>query len=549
MTDLRGKRVATYARYSTDRQTTASIEDQIAKVRAHVAGRGGDLALIFRDDAVSGAVRERPGLLALVRAVEDGRVDVVVCEDLGRLSRDVEDLAWLRKRLVFHGVRLVAIDDGIDSDNAGAELMGDVLGSFKSLYRREIAAKTLRGHEGRARAGLATGGVPYGYRTRRVPYQGGEASAIEIHEEHARIVREIFSMYADAGLSIARIATALNERGIAPPRASHPRKVAGWGISTVRAVLHNTCYVGSWSYGKKKWQRDPDSRRRQPRARDEVLVTIERPELVIVDRATWEAVHTRFSERRAVPTGRGRKVVPAGPRLRYPLSGVLRCAHCGSLLTIGGGEAERRYYRCAGSIAGRCDQRHSIRETIARERIIGAIRERFASPAAHDLIAAIVAEEMSVDDENGARRRDVAVRLEQSEGRVRRLVLALADGDAPESVLTTIRTLESQIRTDRAELAALAAAPRVMLDAPSPAEVLEGLDAVFAGPADGVRAALRRMLDGGRIDVRHEDDGTIYARGGLLPAILLGREVSDIAGARKARCIRPQPCGFRLSFV
>lgn len=537
MTDFAGKRVAGYARYSTDRQNAASIDGQIEKLRQYVAARCGTLddARVFADEAVSGAVRERPGLTALVRAIELRDVDVIVTEDLGRISRDVEDLSWFRKRCAHYDVRLLAIDDGIDSSNDGAELMGDVLGGFKALYRREIAKKTRRGMQRRASQGFATGQVPFGYSTRRVPYQGGEASEILIDDEHARIVREVFAMYADDGLSLASIARALNEREVAPPRSSRRRAREAWQVSTVRSILHNPAYSGAWSYGRREWKRDPDTRRRLPRERAAALETMDRPELAIIDRATWERVCARFADTSTTYTGR--RVIPTGQRFTYPLSGVLRCGSCESLFTITGGEEGRRYYRCSGAIRGKCEVRTSLRESVVRERILGAIRERFASPDAQAEIEALVREELALADGHDTRRRDLADRVSRSEARVRRLVLAVADGAAPASVLATIADLEAQVAEDRAELARVVEAEdaRPSLEVPSAAEVCASFAAFLSGPAAAVRAALRRMLDGGHVDVHRAEDGTLHARGGLLPGFVLGREVSTIAGAHEAR--------------
>lgn len=530
-------RVAIYARYSTDRQSASSCEDQIAKLAALVRGRGAAIApeLVFRDEAVSGAVRDRPGLLALVRAVEAGRVDTVVVEDLGRLSRDVEDLAWVRKRLAYYRARLVAVDDGLDTRSEGAELMGDVLGGFKALYRREIAAKTLRGMEARARAGLATGAVPYGYATEAC----AEGQRIVVEPEGARVVRDIFEAYA-GGRSLARIASGLNERGLPPPRASRPRKHEAWGVSTIRAILHNASYVGRWAFGRKQWKRDPDTRARVPRDRDAPLVVAEHPHLAIVDMATWERVRARFERCRKVYTGR--RTIPAGQRFRHPLSGVLRCGHCGAPLTV---QAGGRYYRCSGVRRGTCDLSVSIRESVIRESVIGAVRARFGSPSMRRLITELTAELLASDDQRERSRRDLAARVEKAEARSRRLVLALADGRAPDGVVAMISDLESEARSGRAALTALANAPRREVDMPSVDDVLDTLAAELDGPPDAVRGALRRMLDGGAVLVSRDAEGALWARGGLLPAMSLGRDVSWIAGAHKAREVVP----FRVLLV
>ena len=71
-------RVAIYARYSTDNQRKASIEDQIRECDRYVASRGWTVVHRYADHAISGKVRLRPQFQALIRAASEGRFDVVV---------------------------------------------------------------------------------------------------------------------------------------------------------------------------------------------------------------------------------------------------------------------------------------------------------------------------------------------------------------------------------------------------------------------------------------------------------------------------------------
>lgn len=486
MTDLAGKRIASYSRFSTDKQSAASCADQHAKIARAVALRGGVVAshLVFSDDAISGAVRERPGLSALMRAVDLGDVDVLVCEDLSRLSRDTEDSAWIRKRLTYADVRLIALDDGHDSANEGAELMGDVFSAFKAASRRETGRKTLRGMEGRARAGLASGALPIGYTSRALPSGG---FAIEIDPVGAETVRSVFERYA-AGVSLADLAAELNAA-----RVEAPRRGNGWQVSTVRQILHNARYVGRWAFGTTEWRRDPTTRRRTPRKRAKPLLEQHRPELVIVDAATWDAVVARFASSRLVYTGKRR--IPAGQRMTYPLSGILKCGVCRSLMTIAGGEADRRYYRCAGARrgAGGCDLSEHIPERVLREATIGEIRAKFASPAASAHLQAIIAEEIAAANASPGRSA-IALRLERTETKLRRLVDALADGPSS-TIAAKVRELEASAAADRAEIERMAdAAPPVTLRVPDAAEMVASVEAAIEGPPEEVRAALRAML-------------------------------------------------------
>ncbi|HEX4352783.1 MAG TPA: recombinase family protein, partial [Polyangiales bacterium] len=156
---LKGNRVAAYARYSSDRQNEASVDDQLRRLRtfASAHGRAVNDALTFTDHAISGASTARPGFEALMERVKRREIDVLLVEDTSRLSRDNADALNLYKQLSYYGVQLVAISDGIDSSTKGAKLAYSVKALMSDLYLEDLRDKTLRGLEGRAIAGHATG--------------------------------------------------------------------------------------------------------------------------------------------------------------------------------------------------------------------------------------------------------------------------------------------------------------------------------------------------------------------------------------------------------
>ncbi len=532
MNDLRGKRVAAYGRMSTDKQNPTSATDQIAKCARAIELRGGAVSpsLVFRDDAVSGAVRERPGILALLASIDRGEIDIVVVEDLSRLSRDTEDSAWIRRRIP----RLIALDNGIDTANEGAAFTADIFAAVAAQLRRDIGKKTIRGMTARAEGGFVTGGaLAFGYC--RVPSVGG--STIAIDEVRGAVVRDIFAAYA-SGLSLGGVAAMLNARGVEAPRSSKPRDRDAWGTSTVRAVLHNEKYVGRWTFGRLQWDRDPETRRRRKTTRTEALVTTERPDLAIIDTATAERVRARFAETITTFARKGRRV-PYPKRVTFALSGLLRCAHCGELMSIGGGEKGRRYYVCTASRRGTCGFRRYVREAVVREGVIAKVRQIYGSPAGRALLRDLVAEAMAEVKVTGGERRDLSARIEKNEARSRRLTMALADGDAPDSVLATLRELQVQIRADRAAMERLETAPQTIA-APTPAEVLDGVSAALDGEPDVVRHQLRALLDGGHLDVHEEADGSVNVRGALDLGVLLGPKrrtaPSVVEGCRHDGC-------------
>jgi len=102
-------RVAFYARYSSDTQRDASVEDQFRLCRLYAEKQGWTVVETYSDRAISGASLIRPGVQALLSDAMRGNFDLVLAEALDRLSRDQEDVAGVFKRMEFAGVKIVTL--------------------------------------------------------------------------------------------------------------------------------------------------------------------------------------------------------------------------------------------------------------------------------------------------------------------------------------------------------------------------------------------------------------------------------------------------------
>ena len=80
-------KAALYARYSSDNQRDASIEDQIRICRAEIERKGCNLIQVYADAAISVASTLHPGYQKLLQDASAGAIDVVVAENLDRSSR------------------------------------------------------------------------------------------------------------------------------------------------------------------------------------------------------------------------------------------------------------------------------------------------------------------------------------------------------------------------------------------------------------------------------------------------------------------------------
>ena len=308
-----------YARFSTELQNEKSTEDQIELCRAYAARQGFDVIGTYEDKARSGAsVFGRDGLMRLMDAARDRKFGVVIVEALDRLSRDMEDLAGIHKRLSFLSVEIYAVHDG----TADAVLVG-LRGLVGQLQREDGAKKVRRGMAGVIRDGRHAGGRAYGYRS--APGRIGE---LEILKEEAEVVRRIFSAYAD-GRPPREIAGELNREGVAPPRG------AKWNASTINGnaqrgngLIFNELYAGRIVWNKVRMVKNPDTGKRisRPNPRDQ-WQAISTSQLRIVDDETWARVQALKAEKARLSTNVKRR--PA-----HLLSGLLRCGCCGSGMSV-----------------------------------------------------------------------------------------------------------------------------------------------------------------------------------------------------------------------
>src|SRR5262245_60275667 len=152
-------RVAIYARYSSDNQRPESIDDQIQACQRLAATRGYivDSLHVYKDEAKSGALRDRPGLEALLAAARARLFEAVLVDDLSRLSRDNHFLLTLYAEFRFSGVRIISRADSLDSDDDHAKLGFQMRGIVNELYLDDLREKTLRGQKGqKAQIGRAS---------------------------------------------------------------------------------------------------------------------------------------------------------------------------------------------------------------------------------------------------------------------------------------------------------------------------------------------------------------------------------------------------------
>jgi DNA invertase Pin-like site-specific DNA recombinase len=264
---------AIYARYSREKQSPTSIEDQIRKCREHAGKNDWEILerCIYTDEAVSGATDGRGGLKRMLADACSSAwpFDCILADDTSRLSRKLQDSLGINEQLRLVGVRIVFVSQGIGSTSEQAEVLTAVHGVVDELYIRELGKKTFRGVEGLAQKGLHTGGRCFGYRNiaiedaTRLDQHGRPVITgvrLEIDQKQADVVR-IFALYA-AGRSLKAISKQLSAEGVQPPQPQKGRVSRSWCPSSVRAMLHNERYRGFVVWGKRHKIRSPKTGKR-----------------------------------------------------------------------------------------------------------------------------------------------------------------------------------------------------------------------------------------------------------------------------------------------
>ena len=451
-------RVAIYARYSSDLQRAASIEDQFRVCRERAEREGWEVVGTYKDAAISGASMVlRPGIQALLQAALEGEFDLLLAEGLDRVSRDQADTATLFKQLQFAGVQIVTLSEG-----AITELHVGLTATMNALALKQIAEKTHRGMSGRVEAGKSGGGLCYGYKvvkqfdTRGEPIRGDRT--IDVRE--AEVVRRIFGMFA-AGVAPRSIARTLNSEGIPGPGGKP------WGDTTIRGhvkrgtgIVNNELYIGRLIWNRLRYIKDPSSGKRVSRLNPQASwIVKDVPEWRIVDDTLWDAARARQDEiadkfakvAEGVREHHRRNRLNVARRPRTLLSGLIFCGCCGGPYSLRGPQR----YACSNHISkATCDNGRSIRQDALETRVLAGLKDRMMAPEmVEEAMRAYAQEANRLNRERRSHGDAWRTELPKVEKQIAGIVEAIADGMYHPSMKQKLTGLEAR----KAELTALLA--------------------------------------------------------------------------------------------
>lgn len=383
-------------------KTVKSVEVQESVCTRFIESQGWTRGSVFADDGVSGAVYDRPGLIALLAAAEivPRPFDVVVVSALDRIGRGetIETLTVLDK-LERAGGRVFSADDGQELTSADDEHgMKEMMRTFKIVTARVERSKTVKrvrdaGRE-RFERGFVVGGRVFGYRNERLP--GVKANArLTIDPEQAAVVRRIFERAAE-GLGFVRIAKTLNAACVPGPDYACPslKDTPGhqhsdacprrpWAASGIREVLKRDLYRGVIVYG-----RIQRGMRKGKKTRTKIdpsqWLQREAPELRIVSEDLWKAAHAKMAENASQFLRLHGKIVGqreshAG-KFHHLLSGFLACGICGgSLVATTRGRKNLQAYICTTRrFAGTCENTTAVPMDRLHDTVIASLQDTFS---------------------------------------------------------------------------------------------------------------------------------------------------------------------------
>ena len=327
---LKTKITPLYERLSRDDELNGesnSISNQKAMLEDYARRNGFPNPTHFTDDGISGTCFDRPGFTAMMEQVEAGNVETIIVKDMSRLGRDYLKVGQIMEILRQRGVRLIAINDGVDSAK-GENDFTPFLNIMYEFYARDTSKKIKSVFKAKGMSGKhLTGTVIYGY------LWDEKREHWLVDEEAAAVVRQIFRLTME-GFGPYQISQLLKQQKVEIPSVHLARygegvnknkavkDIYGWGSSTIVNILKKREYLGhTINFKTRKHFKDKKSH-----YVDESEWTIfENTHEAIIDQETFDNVQRIRGNVKRYPDGWGEAA---------PLTGLLYCADCGAKMYV-----------------------------------------------------------------------------------------------------------------------------------------------------------------------------------------------------------------------
>ena len=400
---------ALYCRLSRDDNMDSesnSIQNQRKILQKAAKDKGYTDTVFFVDDGITGTTMKRPGFQKMLTAIEAGYISAVFVKDLSRLGRNYIEVGKLTEEFFpLHDIRLVAVSDGVDSDE-GEDDFTPFKNIMNEYYAKDISKKRRIVNKMKGNAGVPLSPPPYGYIK-----NPDDPRFWVIEQEAAEVVRRIYRMALE-GYGLAEIAARLAADGVVNPtyywrsrgtsRGGSKSTVepTKWGHTTVKKILTLQEYCGdvinfksySKSYKMKKRIENPEENRA-------IFLNVHE---AIIDRQTWEKVQAlQKGTRRKKPT------VTQEPSV---FSGLLKCPECGGNLNFHFNQNNHdiKFFSCQNHNSGyrKCSKTHYIRLDFLEQVVLYEVKRLacFASEYENDFIKAMIGRSAKVAENTALRK-------------------------------------------------------------------------------------------------------------------------------------------------
>ena len=458
------KITALYERLSRDdfgkdddqQRESNSISNQKAMLEEFAARQGFTNIVHFTDDGISGTCFDRPGFLAMMKEVEAGNVEYLCIKDMSRMGRDYLKVGQIMEILRQRGVRLIAINDGVDSAR-GDDDFTPFRNIMNEYYARDTSRKIRSTFQSKGKSGKhLTGTVIYGYLWNEARDQW------LVDPEAADVVKRIFAMTID-GYGPYQIASKLKSEKVLIPSAylaQHGegvnknktfKDVYGWGSSTICNILEKREYLGhTINFKTRKHFKDKKSHY----VPEDEWTIFENTHEAIIDQQTFDLVQKIRGNVRRYPDGWGETA---------PLTGLLYCADCGGKMYVHRTNNGKRIsqYTCSqytkvpcGTL---CKTQHRINEDVVLS-LVSEMLKAIAEYAKHDRAEFVRVVQEAQSSQQTAEVRKQRTRLATAKQRVSELEVLLCKiyEDNILGKLSDSRyvTLDAQYEKEQSELTA-----------------------------------------------------------------------------------------------
>ena len=340
-------RAAVYARFSSDRQRDASIDDQVEAAQQYCERKGYEIVSIYADYAISGRSDDRPQFLQMVKDAGKGKFEVVVVWKIDRFARNMMDQFHYERELQINGVTLESCKENISGGTIEADMQKGMLAIFAQIRSQQGAVDTMRGMLGKARKCQYLGVTKFGY--------SHEGDVITLDPATAPLARKIHTDYI-AGVSPIAIQQWLIASGVKNSQGKAP------GYNFVICILKDWSYAGVYTWGRQKDERGNIIK--GPDGKPLPIVRVEDGMPAIVTKSMKQECLRLLGVKSHNSI---KNTYPLAGKLYYRDSGKVMCG------APGNSQTGRTYYYYVCFDENK--KRHSVRKDILEQSVVRAVRE------------------------------------------------------------------------------------------------------------------------------------------------------------------------------